>query len=71
MTDEHQALAADLLQRAVDGTDEPARAASLLISAAASILQRHFGEEAAIESIQSGLDSAGAAWRAQQTGRPH
>lgn len=63
MTDEHQTLAADLLQRAVDGTDEPARAASLLISAAATVLQRHFGEERAIELLHHGLDVAGAEWR--------
>jgi hypothetical protein len=60
---EHRQLAQDLLQRAVDGTDEPARAASLLVSAAATILQRHFGVEAAIELMQQGLDEAGAAWR--------
>ena len=69
MTDEHQTLAVDLLQRAVDGTDDPARAASILMSAAASILQRHFGEEAAVELLQHGLDTAGAAWRAAQAGR--
>ena len=63
MTSEHQSLSVDLLQRALDGTDEPARAASVLISSAATILQRIYGEEAAIELMQSGLDAAGAAWR--------
>jgi len=64
MTNEHQALAADLLQRAVDGTDEPSRAASLLVTAAATILQRHFGQERAIEMLHHGLDVAGADLRA-------
>lgn len=63
MTNEHQALAADLLQRAVDGTEEPARAASLLVTAAVTILQRHYGEERAIELLHHGLDTAGAEWR--------
>ena len=63
MTDEHQALATELLQRALDGTEEPARAVSILMSAAATILQRTFSEEAAIELMVQALDTAGAAWR--------
>jgi len=65
MTQEHQALAADLLNQAVCNTDHPARAVSILMSAAVTILQRHFGEDAAIELMQQGLDETGAAWRRQ------
>lgn len=66
MNIEHETIAKDLLQRALDRTDEPARAASVLMSAAAAILQRHFGEETAIELMQHGLDTAGAEWRRGQ-----
>lgn len=64
MLKDHLTLTANLLERALDATDEPAQAASVLVSAAATILQRAFGEEAAIELLQTGLDAAGAAWRA-------
>lgn len=66
MTNEHESLGVQLLQRALDGADDPASAASVLMSSAATILQRTFGEEAAIELLQLGLDTAGAAWRRSQ-----
>jgi hypothetical protein len=67
MTPEHAVLAVDLLQRAVDGTDDPARAVSVLMSSAMTILQRHYGAEPAIELMQQALDSAGAEWRSATT----
>lgn len=63
MTDNERALARDLLERAVMQTDHPAKAVSALVSAAATILQRSFGEETAIELLQQALDETGAAWR--------
>jgi len=63
LTDELRGLTADLIDQAVGNTDHPARAVSILLSAAATILQRSFGEEAAIEMMQQALDEAGAEWR--------
>lgn len=63
MTNDHQTLAAELLDRAVHETEHPARAVSVLMTAAATILQRHFGEEAAMELMHEALDRAGADWR--------
>lgn len=60
MTNEHQALAVDLLQQALDHTDSSARAVSVLMSAAGTILQRSFGDAAAIDLLQQGLDNLGA-----------
>ena len=60
MTDEHQTIAHDLLHQALDATDEPARAVSVLLSAAVTILERSFGREAAIELATGALDRAGA-----------
>ena len=65
MTAEHKALAAELLQTALDHTEHPARAVSLLISAAATILQRQFGEEGALALMTQALDTTGAEWRRQ------
>jgi len=63
--DEHHKLGAELLQRALDGTDHPGHAASVLVSAAATILERLYGHEVAIETLHHALDRAGAAWRHQ------
>lgn len=49
MTDDNRALASKLLQRALDETDEPLRAVSVLMSGAATIMQRLVGDEAAID----------------------
>ena len=67
MTDEHKALAAELLQTALDNTEHPARAVSLLMSAASTILQRHFGEEGALALMTQALDTTGAEWRRSQS----
>ena len=64
MNDDHQALAADLLQRALDGTDHPDRAVSILMTAGMTILQRRFGAEKALEHMTAALDVAGASVRA-------
>ena len=63
MTQDHRALAADLLQMALDNTEHPHRAASVLVSAAATILQRLHGEEGALALLTQGLDATGAEWR--------
>lgn len=60
MTDQHKELAAELLQKALDNTEHPHRAASLLVSAAATILQRLHGEEGALALLTQGLDATGA-----------
>lgn len=63
MIPEHLNLAQRLCEQAVGETDEPARAVSVLMTAAASILERHFGPVRAIELMQLGLDSTAAEWR--------
>lgn len=63
MTHEHLDLAQRLCDQAVGETDEPARAVSVLMTAAASILERHFGPIRAIELMQHGLDNTAAEWR--------
>lgn len=65
MTNEDRTLGLDLIQRALDGTDEPAAAVSVLMSSAATILQRTFGGEVAVDLMQHALDEAGAEWRRQ------
>lgn len=60
MTDDNRALASDLLQRALDDTDHPLRAVSVLMSGAATILQRLVGDEAAIDLMTASLDEIGA-----------
>lgn len=64
MTDEHQTLASDLLTRALDHTDHPDKAVSLLMTAGMTILQRRYGAEKAIEHMTAALDVAGASIRA-------
>jgi len=63
MTQEHLTLAQRLCDQAVCETDEPARAVSVLMTAAASILERHFGPVHAIELMQHGLDNTAAELR--------
>lgn len=58
------ALAAALCRDALDGADHPADAVSALMSAAATILQRSFGEEGALALMTQALDTTGASWRA-------
>lgn len=60
MTNEHTALADDLLQRAFDATDHPDKAVSLLMTAGMTILQRRYGGERAVEYMTAALDVAGA-----------
>lgn len=60
MTNEHQSIATDLLHRALDATDHPDKAVSLLMTAGMTILQRRFGAEHAIEHMTAALDQAGA-----------
>ena len=66
MTDEHKQLIAELLQTALDNTDHPARAVSLLMSAAGTILHRSFGADGAVDLMQQGLDNLGAELRRRQ-----
>lgn len=75
MTDEHEVIATDLLQRALDATDHPDKAVSLLMTAGMTILQRRYGAEKAVEHMTAALDVAGASIRAAVHGaagpRPH
>ncbi|MGK2910330.1 MAG: hypothetical protein ACSLE1_11120 [Sphingobium sp.] len=63
MTDDNRVLATNLLQRALDETDHPLRAVSVLMSGAATILQRLVGDEAAIDLMTASLDEIGAQMR--------
>lgn len=60
MNTEEQAVADDLLTRALDSTDHPDKAVSMLMTAGMTILQRRFGAERAIEYMTAALDVAGA-----------
>lgn len=64
MNTEEQAVADDLLTRALDSTDHPDKAVSLLMTAGMTILQRRFGAEQAIEYMTAALDVAGGNIRA-------
>lgn len=64
MTDDERATADDLLTRALDATDHPDKAVSLLMTAGMTILQRRYGAEKAIEHMTVALDMAGAKVRA-------
>lgn len=64
MTDDDRAAADDLLNRALDATDHPDKAVSILMTAGMTILQRRFGAEQAIEHMTRALDAAGANIRA-------
>jgi hypothetical protein len=57
-------LANCLIAQALDATEHPDKAVSILMSAAMTILQRRFGAEAAIEHMTLALDTAGASLRA-------
>jgi hypothetical protein len=59
-------LSARLLQEAVDHAEHPAEAVSALMSAAATILMRTFGEEGAISLLTMSLDETAGTWRAKQ-----
>ncbi|MDR3388798.1 MAG: hypothetical protein P4L92_17260 [Rudaea sp.] len=58
------ALSTTLCRDALDGADHPADAVSALMSAAATILRRSFGEEGALALMTQALDTTGVAWRA-------
>lgn len=60
MTDDNRALANKLVQRALDQTDHPLHAVSVLMSGAATIMQRLVGDEAAIDLLAASLDEIGA-----------
>lgn len=64
MTDDERATADDLLTRALDATEHPDKAVSLLMTAGMTILQRRYGAEKAIEHMTAALDVAGANLRA-------
>lgn len=64
MTDEERATADDLLTRALDATEHPDKAVSLLMTAGMTILQRRYGAERAVEHMTAALDAAGANIRA-------
>lgn len=71
MTDEERAAAQHLREQALALTDHPDKAVSILMTAAASILQVRFGAEQAIEHMTAALDVAGGdARRATEAGRP-
>lgn len=63
LTDEHKALAVDLLEMAINNTEHPARAVSILMSAAATILGRHFAPSDALDLMTQALDMTGAQLR--------
>lgn len=60
MTDDERGAADRLLLLALDATDHPDKAVSILMTAAMTILQRRFGAELAIEHMTEALDRAGA-----------
>ena len=64
MTLEHEAAVNELTIRALDATEHPDKAASLLMTGAMRILQRRFGAELAIEHMSAALDIAGGNVRA-------
>lgn len=63
MTDDERATADDLLTRALDATEHPDKAVSLLMTAGMTILQRRYGAERALEHMMAALDVAGAEMR--------
>lgn len=63
MTDDDRKAADQLLQQALDATDHPDKAVSLLMTAGMTILQRRYGAERAIENMTLALDVAGASIR--------
>lgn len=63
MTDDDRKAADKLLQQALDATDHPDKAVSLLMTAGMTILQRRYGAERAVEHMTAALDVAGASIR--------
>lgn len=59
---EKEKLVATLINSAICGTDHPARAATLLMSAAASILAQQFGEDEAGALMLTVMETARADW---------
>lgn len=64
MTDDERKLADGFVEHALCMTDHPDKAASVLMTAAMTILQRRFGAEKAVEHMTMALDAAGAQVRA-------
>ncbi len=60
MTDNDRKAAGQSRQQALDATDHPDKAVSLLMTAGMTILQRWYGAEAAIEYMTTALDAADA-----------
>ncbi len=60
MTDDDRKAADNLLQQALDATDHPDKAVSLLMTAGMTILQRRYGAEKAIEYMSLALDVSGS-----------
>ena len=58
MTLEHEAAVNELTIRALDATEHPDKAVSLLMTSAMGILQRRFGAELAVEYMTAALDAA-------------
>lgn len=56
-----QALAHDLMQTAVCNTDHPADAATALMLAAGTLLQKRFGEAGALALLRQCIDATEAA----------
>lgn len=65
---EKEKLTADLISTAICGTDHPAAAVTLLMSAAALILAQQFGEDAASALM---MDIVGAARTEWSRGHAH
>lgn len=63
MTNEREALTDRMMMTALAETDDPSAAATVLMSAAARILQERFGEEIALAALSASVDSATTAWR--------
>ena len=63
MIPEHINLAQRLREQAVCETEFPSKAVSVLMTAAASVLNAHFSPEQCIEIMQTGLDATGAELR--------
>ncbi|MFV3561607.1 hypothetical protein [Sphingomonas sp. S-NIH.Pt1_0416] len=63
MTDDDRAAADRMLIQALDDTDHPDKAVSLLMTAAMTIMQRRYGAEKAVEHMTQALDVAGASIR--------
>lgn len=65
MTPDDKTLGNELITFALDRVDNPTNAAGALMSAAATILERSFGQARALDMMTMALDVTGAELRAR------